>query len=303
MRQRHPHHITARGGTDRAQPGQDGPGLHRRARAAAVGGRRAPADGEPGPPRLSRHRSGGDPRGGTARMPGRQGTGLHHRRRPGPGWRRGHLADRDLARRTGADRAPCRATTPRIRGGSGAWWTAHSDPNDYEYVDATLTRLLEHVTAEPDGAAQPCHGPAPVCEVGAGDRRGTAGPARRLGRGRWLSEAASRCGAICPTAAARDQQVNRRTGSRRAPRLEPSTGATGLRDRRSGDRLRRRLRATHAPRRGHHYRRPGIQHPVATRIPGPRPAPWVLPAVRCRTTAGPTPRRGGPRRATARTSM
>lgn len=26
-------------------------------------------------------------------------------------------------------------------------------PNDYEYVDATLTRLLEHVTAEPDGAA------------------------------------------------------------------------------------------------------------------------------------------------------
>jgi hypothetical protein len=26
-------------------------------------------------------------------------------------------------------------------------------PNDYEYVDATLTRLLEHMTAEPDGAA------------------------------------------------------------------------------------------------------------------------------------------------------
>ena len=26
-------------------------------------------------------------------------------------------------------------------------------PNDYEYVDSTLTRLLEHVTAEPEGAA------------------------------------------------------------------------------------------------------------------------------------------------------
>jgi hypothetical protein len=26
-------------------------------------------------------------------------------------------------------------------------------PNDYEYVDATLTRLLEHITAEPDGMA------------------------------------------------------------------------------------------------------------------------------------------------------
>ena len=88
----------------------------------------APQHGGPGAAYLPGHRRSGHARGGAARVPGRPGPGPHRRRgSPEEGTARRDLADRDLDRRTGPHRAT-RGLLRRIRGGSGASWTARSDP-------------------------------------------------------------------------------------------------------------------------------------------------------------------------------
>ena len=125
-------------------------------------------------------------------------------------------------------------------------------PNDFEYVDATLTRLLEHVNAEANGAAAQAMARLRSVDVGARDRRGTAGPARRVGRDRRLPEAVSRLGAVSPATAVRIDPVDGRDGPRCAASMGSSAAEPWLRDRRASDRIRHRLWADPRARRGRH---------------------------------------------------
>ena len=172
-------------------------------------------------------------------------------------------------------------------------------PNDFEYVDATLTRLLEHVIADARrrGQAMPGYGPS----IGASDRRRVAGPARRLGRDRRVPAAVRRLGAVGPAAAPGSK---RSTDEMAFGVVRPESAAASL-----GFEIDARVIAfgfgsgqSRCPARKD--RLPATRFsascgPAATR---PSPASRPLPAVRARRTARPAPCCGGPRRAIWSTS-
>ena len=116
-------------------------------------------------------------------------------------------------------------------------------PNDYEYVDATLTLFLEHMIAEPHGAASQA-----MSRLRAAKSARETDAALRALRDAWAEvDGYPRQSAVSALSARLLRYGSSRSTDEMtlgvAPRLEPVAGQVGLRGRRAGDRLRCRFRA------------------------------------------------------------
>ena len=154
-------------------------------------------------------------------------------------------------------------------------------PGDYEYADAALTNLLGHVVDVPAGPAAQAmarlRGAASARDADVALRDLRAAWAEFDGHPRQPAVAALSARLLRP-GSTRSTDVTALGVLRAWNDLQDQAG---LRDRRAGDRLRRRVRpAPGAGQRGAGHGRSGLQHAVAARAPGPDAAPAALPAVR-----------------------